>query len=147
MGRKRKEKIGTVDKIGEPVDLEKCPVCMEHTDCFSCLEGRCTALKESGGTACVFYKPEEKAMMENKQIYMELREKGRGDLIREHAVVFMALGVLDDEIRDADRTADDLESFRMTDYKKALDEAELKEREEQEYGNRNLHDTGQPSLG
>lgn len=55
MGRKKKEKVGTFDRIGEEVNLEKCPECLEHPDCFAWMEGRCTALNESGGQGCVFY--------------------------------------------------------------------------------------------
>lgn len=135
MGRKRKEIIETTeprDRIGEPVDFEKCPDCIDHTDCFACIDGKCTALKESGGADCIFYKPLEKAIMENKKIYMELRRKGRGDLIRAHAGVFAALGVFNDEIREADGTADDLDFFRTADYEKALMEAEKKLSETEE---------------
>ena len=54
MGRKKKEKVGSFDRIGEEVNLEKCPECVEHPDCFAWMEGRCTALKESGGRGCAF---------------------------------------------------------------------------------------------
>jgi hypothetical protein len=46
MGRKKKEKVGSFDRIGEEVNLEKCPECVEHPDCFAWMDGRCTALKE-----------------------------------------------------------------------------------------------------
>ena len=58
MGRKRKNFFENVtfDRIGEPVNLEKCPECAEHSDCFACIGGKCTALSESGGQGCVFYR-------------------------------------------------------------------------------------------
>ena len=57
MGRKKKEKVGSFDRIGEEVNLEKCPECVEHPDCFAWMDGRCTALKESGCRGCVFLLP------------------------------------------------------------------------------------------
>ena len=54
MGRKKKEKVGSFDRIGEEVNLEKCPECVEHSDCFAWMEGRCTALKEAEVGAVFF---------------------------------------------------------------------------------------------
>ena len=56
MGRKLTKEIKPTDRIGEEVDLAKCPVCTDQPDCFSYMEGRCTALK-SADEGCVFYCP------------------------------------------------------------------------------------------
>lgn len=135
MGKKKQtERTGPRDRIGESVDLDKCPVCPEHADCFACLEGKCTALKESGGTGCVFYKPTETVVRENKRIVTELRRKRRSDLIRDHAAALAAMGAFDDEIREAENTVAGLESFRIADYEKALSEVEQKEENHRKEG-------------
>lgn len=123
MGRRRKEETGLRDRIGEALDLEKCPECGEHTDCFSWIDGHCTALKESGGAGCVFYKPLGVTVSENKQIYRKLREKGRSDLIRAHEKAFAALGVFDEEIAEADEASGEFGTFEQEDYEKALADA------------------------
>ena len=73
MGRKRTrffENI-TYDRIGEPVNMDKCPECAEHPDCFACINGKCTALSENGGQGCVFYKPEQQALQEVQRAYSD----------------------------------------------------------------------------
>ena len=98
MGRKKKEKVGSFDRIGEEVNLEKCPECVEHPDCFAWMEGRCTALKESGGRGCVFYCPAEKAIAEARVCFRKLMEQHRTDLIQKYFKSLSALGLLDEEI-------------------------------------------------
>ena len=97
MGRKRKilfEDI-TYDRIGEPVNMDKCPECAEHPDCFACIEGKCTALSECGGQGCVFYKPEQQAIQEALRAYQMLKGKKRYDLIQKYIKAFTALGAKD----------------------------------------------------
>ena len=98
MGRKKKEKVGSFDRIGEEVNLEKCPECVEHPDCFAWMEGRCTALKETGGRGCVFYCPAEKAIAEARMCIRKLMEQHRTDLIQKYFKSLSALGQLDEEI-------------------------------------------------
>ena len=98
MGRKKKEKIGTFDRIGEEVNLEKCPECMEHPDCFAWMEGKCTALNESGGEDCVFYYPADIATEKARQGFKRLMELKRTDLIQKYFKALSALGLLDQEI-------------------------------------------------
>ena len=109
MGRRKKEKVGTFDRIGEAVDLEKCPDCVEHPDCFCWMEGKCTALKESGGEGCVFYCPAELAVAEAKQSFKRLMELHRTDLIEKYFKPLSALGVMDDEIDAVCRFVDQLD--------------------------------------
>lgn len=106
MGRRKKEKIGTFDCIGEEVNLEKCPECVEHPDCFAWMEGRCTALKESGGQDCVFYCPAETAIAEARVCFRKLLEHGRTDLIQKYFKPLSALGLLDEEIDAVCQAAD-----------------------------------------
>ena len=72
--------------------MEKCPECAEHPDCFACIEGKCTALSESGGQGCVFYKPEQQAIQEALRAYQVLKGKKRYDLIQKYIKAFTALG-------------------------------------------------------
>ena len=120
MGRKRTKPIGTVDRIGEPIELDGCPECKEHPDCFSCMEGRCTALKESGGKGCAFYCPEKKAIAKAKAAYKKLKERGRYDLIRRYIKPLSAMGVMDDEIEDFDKKAEELDVFKRVDFESLM---------------------------
>lgn len=124
MGRKKIEKVGTFDKIGEKVELAKCPCCQEHTDCFAWMDGHCTALKESGGEACPFYKPVAQAMDENRRGYERLKEQGRDDLIEQYGKQLFALGVLNSELTDVEADAEELNAFADADYQTVLDEGD-----------------------
>ncbi len=117
MGRKRKERTGIYDRIGEEISPEKCPECKEHTDCFSCMEGRCTALKASGGQGCFFYKPAEKGIEECRSIYQKLRKSRRYDLIKKYFKSYVALGILDDDIDAETEYSRRLEDYRESDFK------------------------------
>ena len=108
MGRKKKEKVGSFDRIGEEVNLEKCPECVEHPDCFAWMDGRCTALKESGGRGCVFYCSAEKAIAEARVCFRKLMEQHRTDLIQKYFKSLSALGLLDEEIDAVCRAVDQL---------------------------------------
>ena len=120
MGRKKKEKIGIYDRLGEEVNLEKCPECQEHTDCFSCLEGRCTALNASGGQGCSFYKPAEKGIEDSRAVYQRLKEAGRHDLIRKYIKAYVAMGFLDDEIDEEGKKVKRLEDYRESDFRNLM---------------------------
>lgn len=120
MGRKRKEKIGIFDRIGEAVNPEKCPDCLEHPDCFSCLDGKCTALNVSGGQGCVFYKSAERAIEEARAGYKRLREAGRFDLIQKYIKAYAAMGLLDVDIEESAEKAAEFEAFQASDYQAAL---------------------------
>lgn len=136
MGRNKKANNGVYDRIGEAVDLALCPCCSAHMDCFANMEGKCTALKDCGeqeGQGCVFYKPFDVAMAEARESYKKLKEGRRFDLIQKHSKVFMALGVFDDEIDDADEIEMQMEAFREANLKelieKDLAEASVEEKE------------------
>ena len=115
VGRKRTREAKPIDRIGERVDLEKCPVCTEHMDCFSYLGGRCTALKYAD-EGCAFYCSSHKAISEVKQAYQKLKESGRTDLIRKYIKTMAALGVLDDEIEEYGRKAAELDAYKNVDF-------------------------------
>ena len=106
MGRKKKERVGSFDRIGEEVNLEKCPECVEHPDCFAWMEGRCTALKESGGQGCVFYCPAETAIAEARVCFRKLMAQHRTDLIQKYFKALSALGLMDEEIDAVCQAAD-----------------------------------------
>ncbi len=116
MGRKKKERIGTYDRIGEEVNLEKCPECLEHTDCFSCLDGRCTALNASGGQGCSFYKSAEKGIDDTGAAYQVLKKARRYDLIGKYIKAYEAMGLLDDEIEEEEQKAKRWEDYRKLDF-------------------------------
>ena len=120
MGRKRKEKDGIFDRIGEEVNLEKCPECSEHPDCFCHLNGKCTALNASGGQGCVFYKPTERALEEGRTAYRKLKAAKRHDLIQRYIKAYTAMGFLDEEIVAADEKIKEFEAFRHADFRKLM---------------------------
>jgi hypothetical protein len=126
MGRKKKDgtaKPMLIDKLGEKVEMEKCPECFEHTDCFACIQERCTALKESGGQGCVFYKPSAIAEDENMKTGMKLIESGNTDAIAKYRKTLMALGCFDDEISAEELFEAELSAFAEEDFKKQMQEA------------------------
>ena len=116
MGRRKKERNGVYDRIGEEVNLEKCPECREHSDCFSSLEGRCTALSVCGGQGCPFYKPKEKAIDDFRDSYRRLKESGRYDLIQKYIKFYTAMGFLDEEIEAEERETRRLDEYRDSDF-------------------------------
>lgn len=122
MGRKRIRGVKPKDKLGEPVELDKCPECLEHPDCFSWFDGRCTALKETNPEGCVFYCPEKKAISEAKAAYRKLRESGRFDLIEKYIKPLTAIGALDDEMDEFEREADELENFMNADFEAQVEQ-------------------------
>ena len=115
MGRKRIKQIGDLDRIGEEVNLEKCPECGEHPDCFCNIKGKCTALNASGGQGCVFYKTLEQALEESRMVYRKLKRIKRYDLIQRYIKVYMAMGILDDEIEAETEKIKEIEAFRHMD--------------------------------
>jgi len=123
MGRKRIKAEGSKDRIGETIDLARCPTCEEHPDCLACMEGKCTALSISGGQGCVFYKPAEVELAQSKASYRRLKEEGKHDLISKYIKPLTALGVLDDEISEAEAVGRTMEEFEAADYEKQLKES------------------------
>ena len=124
MGRKRKNFFENVtfDRIGEPVNLEKCPECAEHSDCFACIGGKCTALSESGGQGCVFYKPEHQALQEVRRAYQVLKENKRYDLISKYLKALTALGATAQEFDAGESIMDELDRFAAEDLAARLDD-------------------------
>ena len=124
MGRKRKnfnEDI-TYDRIGEPVNMDKCPECAEHPDCFACIDGKCTALNESGGQGCVFYKPEQQALQEVQRGYQVLKENKRFDLIAKYMKALDALGATEQEFDAGERIMAELDEYAAEDYAAQLED-------------------------
>lgn len=124
MGRKRKNFIEniTYDRIGEPVNMDKCPECAEHPDCFACIDGKCTALNESGGQGCVFYKPEQQALQEVQRAYQVLKENKRFDLIAKYMKVLDALGATEQEFDAGESIMDELDEYAVEDYAAQLED-------------------------
>jgi hypothetical protein len=107
---KRKDKAELLrDRVGEVLKLEMCPACREHPDCFSWIDGRCTALKKRGDQDCVFYKPMKQAAAENQAIYENLLKDRRYDLIEKYQKSYAALGIEDPEFRDSEGIRRELE--------------------------------------
>ncbi len=114
------------DRIGELVDLNKCPVCTAHTDCFGNINGKCTALNDSGvckGQGCAFYKNRDQADAENKAAFRQLLKTHRYDLINKYGKQLSALGAMDDEVmNESIEGSADFEAFADADYQKQLEE-------------------------
>ena len=109
------------DRVGEMTDLNECPVCTVHPDCFAIIEGHCTALQKTDDSKpCPFYKNAEVNMAEAKECYQRLKDKGRSDLIRMYIKPLSAMGMLDAEIEAAERYGEEFDSFRENDYQEQL---------------------------
>lgn len=123
MGRKRKNffEDTTYDRIGEPVKLDKCPECAEHPDCFACIGGKCTALSESAGQGCVFYKPEQQALQEVQRAYQVLKENKRFDLIAKYMKALTALGATAQEFDAGENIMAELDKFAAEDLATRLE--------------------------
>ena len=123
MGRKKTrffENI-TYDRIGEPVNMDKCPECAEHPDCFACIDGKCTALYESGGQGCVFYKPEQQALQEVQRAYQVLKENKRFDLIEKYRKALAALGATAQEFDAGESIMAELDEYAAEDFAAQLE--------------------------
>ena len=123
MGRKKTrffENI-TYDRIGEPVNMDKCPECAEHPDCFACIDGMCSALSESGGQGCVFYKPEQQALQEVQRGYQVLKENRRFDLIAKYRKALTALGATTQEFDSGESIMAELDEYAAEDYAAQLE--------------------------
>ena len=123
MGRKKTrffENI-TYDRIGEPVNMDKCPECAEHPDCFACIDGMCSALSESGGQGCVFYKPEQQALQEVQRGYQVLKENSRFDLIAKYRKALAALGATAQEFDAGESIMAELDEYAAEDYAAQLE--------------------------
>ena len=123
MGRKKTrffENI-TYDRIGEPVNMDKCPECAEHPDCFACIDGKCTALNESGGQGCVFYKPEQQALQEVQRAYQVLKENKRYDLIFKYMKALTALGATAQEFDAGESIMAELDEYTAEDFASQLE--------------------------
>ena len=132
MGRKPKEQKEEYpniirDMVGEKTDLSLCPECpfgATHPDCFAGINGRCTALRKVDESAgCAFYKSREQYLAEVKKSYEHLKEAGRSDLIVKYIKSLSAMGMLDDEILEAEQYGEEFETFRETDYQAQLEKA------------------------
>ena len=123
MGRKRKNfnEDTIYDRIGEPVNLDKCSECAEHPDCFACIGGKCTALSESGGQGCVFYKPEHQALQEVRRAYQVLKENKRYDLIAKYLKALTALGATAQEFDAGEGIMADLNEYAAEDLAAQLE--------------------------
>ena len=123
------DKVNVADKnmvrdiIGELVDLNKCPVCTAHTDCFGNIGGRCTALNVAGGRGCAFYKNRDQALAENRAAFRYMMQNRRYDLISKYGKQLAAIGAMDDEaMDDSFEGGCDLDAFAEADYQKQLEE-------------------------
>ena len=118
----KEEPVMIRDRVGEMTDLNACPVCASHTDCFANIEGHCTALRKTDEvTECPFYKNAEENIAEAKRCYQRLKDKGRSDLISMYIKPLSAMGMLDDEIEAAAEYGEEFENFRESNYQEQLE--------------------------
>ena len=101
--------------------MDKCPECAEHPDCFACIDGKCTALSESGGQGCVFYKPEQQALQEVQRGYQVLKENRRFDLIAKYLKALTALGATAQEFDAGENIMAELDKYAADDFTAKLD--------------------------
>ena len=101
--------------------MDKCPECAEHPDCFACIDGKCTALNESCGQGCVFYKPEQQALQEVQRAYQVLKENKRFDLIEKYRKALTALGAMAQEFDAGESIMEELDEFAAEDFAAQLE--------------------------
>lgn len=101
--------------------MDKCPECAEHPDCFACIDGKCTALNESCGQGCVFYKPEQHALQEMQRGYQVLKENKRFDLIAKYMKALTALGATAQEYDAGESIMDELDEYAAEDLAAQLE--------------------------
>lgn len=127
------------DRVGESADLSVCPICQKHKDCWANIDGKCTALKRydeatnddvaneeaihDDASSCPFYKNAEINMAECKRSYQRLKDMRRSDLISKYIKSLSAMGVLDDEIEEAEKCNEEFNLFRESNYREQLDKA------------------------
>lgn len=122
-----------MDWVGEAVDRDSCPPCTKHPDCFACKEGYCTALRIPDGRIskkkraafeqCNFYKPIEQVKESGARGYQRLKESGRHDLINKYADTLIVTGAMDEEIREANLKADEIDQYRETNFSEQMKKA------------------------
>lgn len=123
------------DRVGEKTDLSLCPECPMHADCFAWINGKCTALKTvDTAEPCVFYKSTEENLSQARLCYQRLKDIGRSDLINKYIKALSAMGLLDDEIREAERYGDELAAFRESNYQELMDEMTSENTDKEDIG-------------
>ena len=98
------------DRIGEDTDPSDCVLCYA-VSCFSCVQGYCTALEKITVGGCVFYKDAAQNRKEIRRCFYRLISHDRFDLLRKYADTMAALGLMDEELADAE-----LQRKRLGDY-------------------------------
>ena len=96
-----------VDRVGEETDLEKCSVC-HALSCFSCVQDHCTALGKFSTGGCVFYKDAEENLLKIRRCFYRLISHERFDLLYKYADTMAALGLMNQELKDAEKTKNDV---------------------------------------
>ena len=89
---------------------------MEDSDCFACIDGMCSALSESGGQGCVFYKTEQQALQEVQRGYQVLKENRRFDLIAKYRKALTALGATAQEFDAGESITEELDEYAAEDF-------------------------------
>lgn len=98
------------DCIGEDTDPSDCALC-HAISCFSCVQDYCTALEKITVGGCVFYKDAAQNRKEIRRCFYRLISRERFDLLRKYADTMAALGLMDEELADAE-----LQRKRLGDY-------------------------------
>ena len=110
-----------IDPIGEEADAARLAECKAHPDCFSCVEGFCTALKPKYvGGKCVFYKERSRGYAENKAVYDKLVADGRYDLLDAYGDALSCLGAFDGELEEAGQMSEEMAAFRESSLQEIL---------------------------
>ena len=99
------------DRIGEDTDPSNCALC-HAVSCFSCVQGYCTALEKVTVGGCVFYKDAAQNRKEIRKCFYRLIILERFDLLRKYADTMAALGLMDEELADAE-----LQRKRLVEYR------------------------------
>ncbi len=89
------------DRIGEDTDPFDCALCFAAS-CFSCVHGYCTALEKLAAGLCAFYKEAEENRREIRRCFYRLISYECFDLLYKYADTMAALGLMDQEVKDAE---------------------------------------------
>lgn len=129
-----KDRKWTTDKVGKVINLSSCPVCQvcgKRPDCFACINGRCTALRETVKTnSCPFYKSVERNKTELEASFNRLMSTGRIDLITKYMGTLAELGVFDDKLEDEKEWSKHFDDFRERDFRAQMENTISVERDD-----------------
>lgn len=101
------------DRIGEDTGPFDCALC-HAVSCFACIHGYCTALEKYANGTCAFYKDAEENRLEIRRCFYRLISRERFDLLYKYADTMATLGLMDQELKDAENQRLMLAEYQRT---------------------------------